>query len=113
MSIGTTTVIALFKPVIDSAAVLDDTRAFVEQTTLVHEFGHGVGLVNNGIPNLADHHDAEHGAHCADDRCVMYWAVEGPADVAQFVQQVVTTGDVTLWGSDCLDDVAAVRGAAR
>lgn len=109
VSFGGTSVIAMFKPVIEGAASLDVTRRFVEQTTLVHEFGHAVGLVNNGVALTAEHHDAENGAHCTDDACVMYYAIETPSDVAAFVQQYVTTGSTVLFGDDCLADAQAAR----
>ncbi|TNE87991.1 MAG: hypothetical protein EP330_17035 [Deltaproteobacteria bacterium] len=109
VSIGDTRVIAMFKPVIEGSSLLDQVRRFSEQLVLTHEFGHAVGLVNNGIPNLAEHHDAEHGAHCTNDRCVMYWALEGAGEVAQFAQNYVTTGSTVVFDQDCLDDAAAVR----
>ena len=47
-----TGVIAMFKPVIANAGLplTPDLSRIVEQTTLVHEFGHAVGLVANGVP---------------------------------------------------------------
>ena len=43
---------------------------------VVHEFGHILGLVNNGIPMVSDHQDESHGAHSDNPDSVMYWAVE-------------------------------------
>ncbi len=37
----------------------------------------------------------------------MYWANEGAGDLAEFVQQVVVTGDEVLFDSACRADVAA------
>lgn len=110
VSIGDTGVVAMFKPVIEGLGAVEGVRRFSEQTTLIHEFGHAIGLVENGIPAISDHHDAEHGAHCSDNRCVMYWANEGTAEVVQFVTEVMSTGDTVIFGADCLADVAAVRG---
>ncbi len=106
VSIGGTRTIAMFKPVIDSTSA----AGFVEQTTLVHEFGHAIGLVNNGVPLQSEHHDHENGAHCTNDKCVMYFANEGKADLADFVRRLVVTGDDTVFGPECQADVEAVRG---
>jgi hypothetical protein len=103
----------MFKPVIESTDVplLPAISRFVEQTTLVHELGHAVGLVNRGVPLASQHHDAEHGAHCTDDRCVMYYANEGASDLSQFVSEYVTSGDTIVFGADCLADTDALIDA--
>jgi hypothetical protein len=114
VSIGSTGVVAMFKPVIESIAVPGGGNAlerFAEQTTLVHEFGHAVGLVNNGVPLTSDHQDVENGAHCTNDDCVMYWANEGLRDLVPFVQEVLRTGSTLLFGPECLDDVDALTGS--
>jgi hypothetical protein len=107
VSLGATGIIAMFKPVIRQSSV----ARFVEQTTLVHEFGHAIGLVANGLPTTGPHHDAEHGAHCANRDCVMYYAHEGLADLASWVARVLATGDSVLFGAECLGDIDAA--AAR
>jgi hypothetical protein len=48
----------------------------VFRAVLVHEFGHAMGLVNNGIPMVRNHEDPEHKGHSANCASVMYWAVE-------------------------------------
>lgn len=107
VSIGSTGVIAMFKPVIASVGATDVVRRFGEQTTLIHEVGHAVGLVNNGVSMVDDHQDAANGAHCDNDRCVMYRANEGVGDLAEFVGQVVTSGDTVIFDSACQADVQA------
>jgi hypothetical protein len=107
VSIGKTGVIAIFKPVIANAPALGpSSRPFIEQTTLIHEFGHAVGLVNNGVAMVTPHQDAAHGAHDSDSSCVMYYANEGASAVAEFVRNL-RTGDEVLFDSQCLADVAA------
>lgn len=113
VSLGGTTIIAMFKPVVEGASSTDAVRRFTEQVTLTHEFGHAIGLVENGIAATSNHHDAPNGAHCTDDRCVMYYAVEGPSDVVEFVQGVITDGSTVVFGDACLADVAAARAAAE
>ncbi len=107
VSLGDTGVIAMFKPVIASAGQV----ARVEQTTLVHEFGHAAGLVNNGLAQVEDHHDAEHGAHCSNEDCVMYWAIETVGGVRDFVGALLGGDDPrVLFGPECLADAHAAGG---
>jgi hypothetical protein len=109
VSIGNTGVIAMFKEVIRSVADPSEVNVerFVEQSTLVHEFGHAVGLVDNGVAMTSSHLDSAHGAHCTNTRCTMYWENEGPMAAARFVRQLVRTGTEVLFGPECLHDVDA------
>ena len=52
------------------------TRPKMEATVFNHEFGHNLGLVNNGTPMQNDHQDSAHGSHCTDDTCLMYYSVQ-------------------------------------
>lgn len=112
VSFGDTGVIAMFKPVISSAQgplmLADRVNQFVEQTTLVHEFGHAAGMVNRGVPLTSEHHDEEHGAHCTNTDCVMYYANEGAGDLIDFVVQLITTGDTIVFQDACLADMDAL-----
>jgi hypothetical protein len=42
----------------------------------LHEFGHAIGLVNNGVEMVRDHEDDAHPGHSANRNSVMYWEVE-------------------------------------
>ncbi len=108
VSIGDTGVIAMFKPVIEGLGITETVRRFGEQTTFIHEVGHAVGLVDNGVAMQNDHRDEENGAHCDDDSCVMYYSNEGAADLVEFIGQYVVSGDTVIFDDDCLADV---RGA--
>lgn len=112
VSIGDTGVIVMFKEVIRSAGSggLPNLDRFVEQSVLVHELGHGVGLVHNGVPMAAPHEDSAHPAHCTDDHCVLYYANGGASAMAQFAQQYVVSGNSILFDPQCLADVDAVNG---
>lgn len=110
VSIGDTRVVAMFKPVIgDGGALLlgDGVDRFVEQTTMVHELGHALGLVNNGLAMQRDHQDEEHGAHCENDACVMFYLNEGFSDAVDFARDALVRGDRILFDDDCLDDASS------
>lgn len=108
VSIGATGVIAMFKPVIASSGLL---ARRVEQTTLIHELGHAVGLVDNGLaPIDPGHVDREHGAHCTNTACIMYWQNKVGSNLAAYVTQQVTRDDKVLFDKSCLDDAHAAAG---
>lgn len=109
VSIAGTTIIAIFKDAIRQLGPSDEslTVKFGEQATLVHEMGHALGIVANGVNVVEDHHDEEHGSHCSNTSCVMYWMNEGNKDLLEFIQGIVLTGNATLYGQQCLDDIKA------
>jgi hypothetical protein len=104
VSIIGTPVIAVFKEVVLSSSYMPQVSRYVEQATLVHEFGHVMGLVNNGVPMASDHLDPEHPRHCTNNRCVMYWQNEGASDMMIFVQQMIDDDSVVMFGDECLED---------
>jgi hypothetical protein len=109
VSLNNTSIIALFKPVIQNGTFpLPFLQNFVEQSVLVHEFGHAIGLVNSGIEPLTDHHDSEHGAHCTNRSCIMYYLNEGLADLRDFINSGETSTERILFGEECLNDVQAL-----
>ncbi len=93
------------------------TTAEVEGSTLVHETGHQLGLVNAGIPMVQPHEDAGNGAHDSDPSCIMYWLINvptiapnlGDADFAQFDGHCVAD----LESAGGLGPVPARIGTAR
>jgi len=109
VSLGWTGVVAMFKDVIASTGVApgDNIERYVEQATLVHEFGHAIGLVNNGLGLTADHQDEAHGAHCSNQDCIMFYAIEGTAGAIEFVSKAVKGQDSLLFGGECLADIDA------
>lgn len=48
----------------------------LESTVSQHEFGHILGLVNNGTPLKSLHQDEPNGKHCNNDNCLMYYEAE-------------------------------------
>lgn len=112
VSFGDTGIVAMFKPVIAGVGpVALGSEKLVEQVTLVHEFGHAVGLVNNGLTLQSPHQDEAHGRHCTNQDCVMYYAVERAQDVVGFVAASLTSDQAILWGDECLADAAAAIAA--
>lgn len=110
VSIGDT--IVMFKDVIRSTGNLanPNTARFVEQSTMIHELAHSIGLVDNGVPMTADHKDEAHGAHCTNPDCVQYWLNEGAADARDFALRRLLTNDTILFDAACLADVDALTG---
>lgn len=61
--------VLMFVDPIESQSLLWMTRRKVEAAVLVHEFGHGAGLVTSGA-------HADGNGHCSDSSCRMYWGVD-------------------------------------
>ena len=110
VSIGDT--IAMFKDVIRTSDMIGQPNVvrYVEQSTLIHELTHSVGLVDNGVPMVTPHKDAAHGAHCNNPDCVMYWLNEGAADARDFTLRRLLTGSSLLFDDNCLADLDAKTG---
>lgn len=71
------TSMALFGKTIEdtSDGLFQYRRSDIETTVMNHEVGHIIGLVNNGVEMQTDHQDPDHGAHCDEQSCLMYYAV--------------------------------------
>jgi hypothetical protein len=52
------------------------TKTNLLTTLIEHEFGHLIGLVNQGSPMQMNHRDPAHGAHCDNPDCLMYYNVQ-------------------------------------
>jgi hypothetical protein len=112
VTLGDTGVVAMFKDVIAGTASVatPNVERYVEQSTLIHELGHAIGLVMFGVPVTSPHHDDAHGAHCTNQDCVMYWLNEGASDMAAFATRFVLTRDSILFDQACLADIDALTG---
>jgi hypothetical protein len=71
----------------------------LETTVAEHEFGHVMGLVNNGTSMLKQHLDASHDKHCSNTACLMYYA----AETSDIVQNLL--GGVPSLDQNCIDDL--------
>jgi hypothetical protein len=111
VSVRGTGIIAMFKPVLTTGFQDPASPTFMEQTTLIHEFGHAVGLVDDGIPPTSPHVDEAHGAHCSNPNCVMYYKNEMVKDGVDFTAKFLTPNDGILFGPECLADARAAAAA--
>jgi hypothetical protein len=101
VSIGATRSVAVFSPL---SADDSDFEKVAEQSAMVHEIGHAIGLVNLGIPDVSGHSDPSSPSHCNEENCVMGAYSTLQEGVYHFLQG----GDVpVLFGPKCLQDVAS------
>lgn len=72
------TSIALFGKTINgySGGLTQPPREILESTVAEHEFGHLMGLVDNGTNMMDYHRDVNNGHHCDKKECLMYYAAE-------------------------------------
>jgi len=101
------TSMAFFGETIDeiSGGVTQPSQQKVEATVFRHEVGHNLGLVKNGTPPQDEsHHDADNGAHCTEDQCVMYYQIE----TADFFSNL-TDRSIPAFEQFCTDDMASQR----
>jgi predicted Zn-dependent protease len=108
ISIDGTPVVAVFKDVINYSGLTEYTEVFIEQATLIHEFGHALGLVNNGIPMVVPHEDSSHPHHCTNQDCVMYWSNDS-TNLVFFINKIINSTSDILFGPECLDDTRSYR----
>jgi len=97
---------ALFSDAIEEADGLFGRPSVedVENSVIVHEAGHLLGLVNLVYTSPVDHEDPDHPGHSSNDDSVMYWAIESTG-LVNFI-----TGDLPTTFDD--DDLADLAGLA-
>ena len=78
------------------------TRTRLVSTVLQHEVGHLLGLVNQGSPMLQNHKDSDHGAHCNNPVCLMFYGIETDAGSIN--------GPVPTLDTNCMNDLKANGG---
>lgn len=77
----------------------------LETTVLTHEFGHILGLVNNGTSMVSPHQDTANNAHCSDPDCLMYYKAE-----THNVGDYIIGGGVPQLDVNCVADLKAAGG---
>lgn len=99
--------IALFSDSINDATSIFNPRISaedIENSVMVHEFGHLLGLVNLVYTSPADHEDSEHPGHSNNEDSVMYWAIES------LTVDAWISGDLpTEFDQDDLDDMEGMK----
>ena len=85
---------------------LSPSLATLESVVINHEFGHLLGLVNAGTTMQTDHQDVEHGRHCTEEDCLMYWT----AETGEGLLNMLTGGSVPDLDSQCVADLQANGG---
>jgi len=101
------TSMALFGPAIDnvSGGLGEPSKFVVETIVMRHEFGHILGLVNNGIEMVDDHHDVENGAHCTVEECLMNFSVR----TSNFFENIFG-GEIPVLEEFCRTDISNAGG---
>ncbi|HWY13334.1 MAG TPA: peptidase [Bacteroidia bacterium] len=96
------TSIALFGKTISSysGGLTQPPRAILESTVIEHEFGHLMGLVDNGTNMVEYHLDAANGKHCNHKDCLMYYTAETSDIVANLLG-----GEVPALENFCVRDL--------
>ncbi|MFW6157220.1 MAG: hypothetical protein ACOC4S_00120 [Balneolaceae bacterium] len=100
---------AFFGPKYDEVEDSGTSRYKVESTSYRHEFGHLFGLVNidgSGTDMQENHQDEEHGHHCDNDECLMYYAMER-SDV---FEQILGDENVPELDQNCINDLQGNGG---
>ena len=89
-----------------SGQPLAPSTTVLESTVLQHEFGHLLGLVNAGTPMQSEHQDVEHGRHCTEENCLMYWT----AETGEGLINSINGGTIPSFDAQCLDDLRTNGG---
>jgi len=92
-----------------SSGIGPPSRYQIEAISFRHEFGHLFGLVN--IPNSGTemqnpHRDTEHGNHCDNDQCLMYYATER----TNLIENNISGDEITPLDANCIADLQANGG---
>jgi predicted Zn-dependent protease len=91
-----------------SGGLNEPSRRLTESISFRHEFGHLLGLVNipnSGTEMQTNHQDSEHGRHCDNDSCLMYYAMERAGLFGQFFGENIPSLD-----DNCIADLKGNGG---
>lgn len=94
----------VFKDVVIAAGGDSTTQKYVEQSTVVHQLGHAIGLVNHGIPMAANHEDNFHNLHHSGGNCVMGFDVESKNTVVSAISSMISGNQLGMFGNSSLAD---------
>ncbi|MCW3117333.1 MAG: hypothetical protein JWM28_1415 [Chitinophagaceae bacterium] len=102
-----TSIVAFGKSINDFSAGDSLKRQVFDASVLEHEFGHLLGLVDEGTPLQSAHKDAANGNHCTNANCLMYYAVMDGSHDAQYAGGLAS---VPVMDSSCIADLRANGG---
>lgn len=102
---------AFFGPAYDEASSGPGSisRERVEAISFRHEFGHLFGLVdipNSGTEMQEPHRDQDHGNHCDNDQCLMYYATQ----TTDLIGNTVGDEGITPLDENCIADLQGNGG---
>ncbi|HYH13870.1 MAG TPA: hypothetical protein VD794_01535 [Flavisolibacter sp.] len=80
-------------------------RSDLEARVLQHELCHLLGLVNVGTPLQSVHKDDEHGKHCLNKKCLMYYLTDTEESPSILLKKGIPRLD-----EECLKDLRANGG---
>lgn len=101
MAYGATSIAIFQKTVSDySGGITQPSNEVLETTIINHEFGHVLGLVNNGTSMQTNHQDTNHGHHCNNEQCLMYYATETTDIIGNLVG-----GNIPDLDQNCITDL--------
>lgn len=89
-----------------SGGVGQVSTQLLTSTVMAHEFAHILGLVNNGTAMQTDHQDDANGAHCDNEECLMYFAVENAGNI----NDLIGMSSPPDLDANCLNDLEANGG---
>lgn len=100
------TAVCLFGKTIqsNSGGINQASRVKVESGVLLHEIGHILGLVNNGIAMVTPHEDSDNRAHCTNTNCLMYYTIETTGLMNML------NNNIPQLDANCLNDLRASGG---
>lgn len=81
------------------------SRSDLQSRVIQHELGHLLGLVNTGAAPQSDHQDSEHGKHCKNKWCLMYYLTD-----TDDYPSVLLKKDPPKLGDECAADLRAMGG---
>ena len=103
---GYTSIVVFEKTIKDfSGGISQPPTTTLETTVIDHEFGHLMGLVNNGTAMQINHQDNSNGKHCANRNCLMYYNVETTDVISNLLG-----GNIPELDANCINDLHANGG---
>jgi hypothetical protein len=103
---GNSSMVIFEKTVQDfSGGLSQPPRSALESTVVQHEFGHILGLVNNGTPMSTAHQDTQNGHHCNNSNCLMYYTAETSDIIAN-----ILGGNIPSLDAKCIADLQVNGG---